>query len=161
MKNITGDSRLIALLQETTNEFYPLSNFYKELTNIKLTEQDFFRFDGLEETNTGLATEKYQTYLKFIYSTATPFRPGMALTFCRCLSSQNQKAFDRNVSIIFSVTCQKMAQTFLPQKKKYNEGKTRNIIYLVNEIGQFKFLDNEIKDPGWYGLYQYLSETFY
>ena len=46
-------------------------------------------------------------------------------------------------------------------EKKYNEGKTRNIIYLVNETGQFKFLDNEIKDPGRYGLYQYISETFY
>ena len=30
--------------------FYPLSNFYKEFTNVKLTEQDFFRFDGFEET---------------------------------------------------------------------------------------------------------------
>ena len=34
-------------------------------------------------------------------------------------------------------------------------------ICLVNETGQFKFLDNETKDPGRYGLYQYISETFY
>ena len=45
--------------------------------------------------------------------------------------------------------------------KKYNEGKTNNIMYHVNDTGQFKFLDNEIKKPGRYGLYQYISETFY
>ena len=28
-------------------------------------------------------------------------------------------------------------------------------------MGQFKFLDNGIKYPGRYGLYQYISETFY
>ena len=46
-------------------------------------------------------------------------------------------------------------------EKKYKEGKTGNIIYLVNDTGQFKFLDNEIKDLQRYGLYQYISETFY
>ena len=139
MTNITGNSRLIALLQETTNEFYPLSNFCKEFTNIKLTEQDFFRFDGLEETNTGLATEKYQTYLKFIYSTTTPFRPGMALTFCRCLSSQNQKAFDRNISIVFSITCQKMTQKFLPQKKNITKEKLEILYTLLTRQGNLNF----------------------
>ena len=49
MTSITRDSRLIALFPEKTNEFYPLSNFCKEFTNFKLTEQDFFRFDGFEE----------------------------------------------------------------------------------------------------------------
>ena len=49
LTNITGDSRLIALLPEKTNEFYSLSNFDKEFTNFKLTEQDFFRFDRFEE----------------------------------------------------------------------------------------------------------------
>ena len=49
LTNITGDSRLIALLLEKTNKFYPLSDFYKEFINFKLTEQDFFRFDGSEE----------------------------------------------------------------------------------------------------------------
>ena len=48
-------------------------------------------------------------------------------------------------------------EVFTTEKKIYNEGKTRNVTYLVNETGQFKFLDNEIKDPGWYGLYQYIS----
>ena len=46
-------------------------------------------------------------------------------------------------------------------EKKHNEGKTRSITYLVNETGQFKFLNNEIKDPGRYVLYQQISETFY
>ena len=101
----------------------------------------------LKKQGTGLATEKYQAHLKFIYSTATPFRTDMSLTFCWCLSSQNQKALGRNLRIIFSVT-----EVFTTEKK-HNKGKTRDIIYLVNKTGQFKFLDNEIKDPGRYGLY--------
>ena len=114
-----------------------------------------------KKQSTGLATEKYQAHLKFIYSTSTPIRPYTSLTFCHCLILQNRKALARNLRIIFSVTCQKTTQKFLPQRKKYNEGKTRNIIYLVNKTGQFKFLDNEIKDPGQYGLCQYISKTFY
>ena len=56
-------------------------------------------------------------------------------------------------------------EVFTTEKKIYNEGKTRNVTYLVNETGQFKFLDNEIKDPGRYGLYQLktnkiLNETY-
>ena len=50
LTNITGDSRLIALLPEKTNAFYPFSDFYKEFTSFKLTEQDLFRFDSFEET---------------------------------------------------------------------------------------------------------------
>ena len=50
LTNITGDSRLIALLLEKKNKFYPLSHFYEEFTNFKLMEQDFFGFDGFEET---------------------------------------------------------------------------------------------------------------
>ena len=50
LTNITGDSTLIALLPEKTNAFYPFSDFYKEFTSFKLTEQDLFRFDSFEET---------------------------------------------------------------------------------------------------------------
>ena len=32
---------------------------------------------------------------------------------------------------------------------------------MVNDIGQFRFLDQEIEDPGVYSIYQYVSETFY
>ena len=32
---------------------------------------------------------------------------------------------------------------------------------MVSDIGQFRFLDQETEDPGVYGIYQYVSETFY
>ena len=100
-----------------------MSDFYKEFTNFELTEQDFFIFDGFEEKAAGLATEKYQTHLKFIHSTTTPIRPETSLTFCRCLSLQNQKALDRNLRIIFSVTCRKTTQKFLTQEKNITKEK--------------------------------------
>ena len=61
---------------------------------------------------------------------------------------------------VFSHLSENDTEVFTTEKK-YNEGKTRNFIYLLNETEQFKFLDNEIKDPGWYRSYQYISETFY
>ena len=32
---------------------------------------------------------------------------------------------------------------------------------MVNDKGQFRFLDQEIEDSGVYGIYQYVSETIY
>ena len=61
---------------------------------------------------------------------------------------------------VFSHLSENGTEVFTTEKK-YNEGKTRNFIYLLNETEQFKFLGNEIKDPGRYGSYQYISETFY
>ena len=124
MVNITDGSRLIALLPEKTNEFYPLSNFYKEFANVKLTEQHFFRFDGFEETKYRFERnlEKYQTHLKFIYSTATSIRADTSLTFCRCLSSQNQKALDRNLRIIFfRYLSENNTEVFTTEKNKMKE----------------------------------------
>ena len=105
----TTRSLRVALLPEKTKDFYPFS----DLTVSK-------------KQSTGLATDKYQTHLKFIYCNyhiiiytiiSYPFRPDTSLTFCWCLSSQNQKISDKNLRIIFSFTCQKTTQKLLPQKK--------------------------------------------
>ena len=44
-------------------------------------------------------------------------------------------------------------------EKKYNAGKKKNI-YLVNDKVQFRCLDYEIRNLGYYRIYHYISETF-
>ena len=114
MTNITRDSRLIALLPEKTNEFYPLSNFYKEFTNFKLTEQEFFRFDGFEEKKYRFSDREISDTFKIhiFHSNAHQTR----YIFYFLLVSKFPK-LDRNLRIIFSVTCRKTTQKLLPQKK--------------------------------------------
>ena len=53
-----------------------------------------------------------------------------------------------------------MKQKFLQYKTKLATG-IRKTCYIVNDQGQFKFLGKAIEDPGPYGLYHYISMTFY
>ena len=46
-------------------------------------------------------------------------------------------------------------------KDKFSNGYKKNICYIVNDQGQFKFLGKDIEDLGPYGVYHYISETFY
>ena len=58
------------------------------------------------------------------------------------------------------ITLVKTTQVFTTEKK-FGEGKKRNTLHVVNVKGQFRFLDQEMKDQGVYAIYQYVSETFY
>ena len=58
------------------------------------------------------------------------------------------------------ITLVKTTQVFTTEKK-FGEGKKRNTLYVVNDKGQFRFLDQEMEDPGVYAIYQHVSETFY
>ena len=46
--DITRDERLLALLLPKNSNYYPLSDFYKEVTDFDLTQKDFVNFHGFE-----------------------------------------------------------------------------------------------------------------
>ena len=46
-------------------------------------------------------------------------------------------------------------------KQKFSNGYQKNISFIVNNQGQFKFLEKDIEDLGPYRVYHYISETFY
>ena len=48
LTDITGDERLLALLPPKNSNYYPLSDFYKEVTDFDLTQKDFVNFHGFE-----------------------------------------------------------------------------------------------------------------
>ena len=113
MTNITRDSRLIALLPEKTNEFYPLSNFYKEFTNFKLTEQEFFRFDGFEEKKYRFSDREISDTFKIhiFHSNAQQTR----YIFYFLLVFKFPK-LDRNLRIIFPLLVGKRHRSFYHRK---------------------------------------------
>ena len=118
MTNTTRDSRL-ALLPEETNEFYPLSDFSKQFTNFK----DSFRSDDREISGT------FKIHMQ--HSNAFDFLP--VFKFAK------SEGIGRNLRIIFSVTCQKTTQKFLPQKKNITKKKLEILHILLTRQDNLNF----------------------
>ena len=51
LTDVTGHLRLLELLPAKTNNFYPLSEFYKDFTNFQVSEKDFSKTLGFEDTS--------------------------------------------------------------------------------------------------------------
>ena len=62
--------------------------------------------------------------------------------------------------IFYSYLSQKETEVFTTEEK-FSYRYQKNICYTVKYQGQFKFLGKDIKYPGSYGVYHYISETFY
>ena len=62
--------------------------------------------------------------------------------------------------IFYSYLSQNETKVFTTEQK-FSNGYKKNIYSIVNDQGQFKFLEKDIEDPGPYGVYHYISETFY
>ena len=123
-------------------------------------KQNFFRFDSFEETKYWFSGREISCTFKIYILHSNALQTRYIFDFCQLLSSQNQKVLDRTLRIIFLLFLRKR-HIRLYHRKKYNEGKTRNIIFLVNEKWQFKFLENKMENLRRYGLNHFISETFY
>ena len=64
------------------------------------------------------------------------------------------------VDIFYSYLLQNDTEVFTTEQK-FSNGYKKNICYIVNNQGQFKLLGKDIEDLGPYGVYHYISETFY
>ena len=62
--------------------------------------------------------------------------------------------------IFYSYLSQNETKVFMTEEK-FSDKHKKNICYIVNNQGQFKFLRKDIEDPGQYGVYHYISKTFY
>ena len=62
---------------------------------------------------------------------------------------------------LFTHISRKTKQKFLWQNKNLATGIRKTSVYIVSNQGQFKFLGKDIEDWGPYGVYHYISETFY
>ena len=73
--------------------------------------------------------------------------------------SEKEKAVGQDFKDIFYDYLSENNTEVFTKEKEF--GKKRNILYVVNDRGQFRFLDQEIEDSGVYAIYQYVSETIY
>ena len=60
----------------------------------------------------------------------------------------------------YSYLSQNETEVFTTEQK-FSNGYQKNISFIVNNQGQFKFLGKDIENPSPYGVYHYISETFY
>ena len=51
LTDVTGDQRLLELLPTKTNDFYPLSEFYRDFRNFQVNEKVFSKILGFEDTS--------------------------------------------------------------------------------------------------------------
>ena len=157
----TADQRLLEILPAKTNDFYPLSEFHKDFTNFHVNEKDFSKTLGFEDTSYRFLENEMSDIFKIhkIHSNnaGTQYFFDLLPVF--------KFAKERSVSetfkdIFYSYLSQNKAEVFTTEEK-FSNGYKKNICYIVNDQGQFKFLGKDIEDLGPYGVYHYISETFY
>ena len=124
MVNITDGSRLIALLPEKTNEFYPLSNFYKEFTNVKLTEQHFFRFDGFEETKYRFGDREISDTFKIHILHSNTHQSKYVFDFLPVFKFAKSEGIGQKFKDYFFRYLSENNTEVFPTEKKHNEEKT-------------------------------------
>ena len=118
-------------------------------------EEDFFRFDSFKETKYRFCDRKISDTFKIHILHSSAFQTRHVFDFLQVFAKSGgigQKFKD----YFFCYLWENDIKVFNTEKK-YNKGKARNTIYLLNKTEKSKFLDSEIKDPGWYGLCHYIS----
>ena len=105
-----------------------------------------------------LLKKKYQLYSNYILPTAMQIQLATSLITYRSLSLQKKKRSGTKFHIFYTYLSKKKS---FYNKKKYNGGKKENILYLVNDKHQFRYLDYKIKNPCYYIIYHYVSQSFH
>ena len=105
---------------------------------------------------TDLLKKKYQIYSNYILPTATQMQLATSLITYRSLSLQKKKGVGQNSYFLHLL---KQIKSFY-NIKSTTEVK-RKTFYLINDKHQFRCLDYKIKNPCYYSIYHYASQTFH
>ena len=161
LNNIASDSRLLKLSPEKSSDFYSLSNFYSEFANFNVEKEDFFRFHGFKDESYRFSEREISDIFKIHIIHSNTSKTNYQFDYLPVFKFAKEKAVGQDFKDIFYYYLSENDTEVFTTEKEFEEGKKRNILYVVNDKGQFRFLDQEIEDPGVYGIYQYVSETFY
>ena len=159
--DVTGDQRLLELLPAKTNDFYPLSEFYNDFTNFQVNEKDFSKTFGFEDASYRFLENEMSDIFKvhIIHSNNAGTR--YFFDFLSVFKFAKERGVGETFkNIIYSYLSQNETEVFTTEQK-FSNGYKKNICYIVNNQGQFKFLGKNIEDPGPYGVYHYISEISY
>ena len=161
LSDMTGDRRLLKLLPEKSSDFYSLSNFYSEFTNFNFEKEDFFRFHGFKYESYRFSKREILDIFKIHIIHSNTSKTNYQFGYLPVFKFAKEKAVGQDFKDIFYDYLSENNTEVFTTEKKFGEDKNRNILCVINDKGQFRFLDQEIEDPGFYGIYQYISETFY
>ena len=162
LKDVTGDQRLLGLLPAKTNDFYPLSEFYREFTNFQVNEKDFSKILEIEDTSSPYRFSENEILdifkIHIIHSNDAGTQ--CFFNFFPVFKFVKERGVSETKGIFYSCLSQNKTEVFTTEEK-FSNGYKKNICDIVNDQGQLKFLGKDIEDPGPYGFYHYFSETFY
>ena len=150
LTNIARDQRLLNLLPEKTDDFYPTSDFYKDFTNFQLEENE----------KKILNREISSIFTLHIVHSDKPIYDE-SITCCKYLFLQKQEVYVKILTKYFTTFCMKTIQKFLQQKINLKLEKKIKSYTLSKKNGTFTSYINQIEDAGNHGIYHYISESFY
>ena len=146
-------------MHEKSSDFYSLSNFYSGFTNFNVEKEVFFRFHGFKDKRYRFSEREISDIFKIHIIHSNTGKTNYQFDHLPVFKSEKEKAVGQDFKDIFcDYPSENDAKVFTKEKEF---GKKRNILYVVNDKGQFRYLDQEIEDSGVYGIYQYVSETIY
>ena len=157
----TADQRLLEILPAKTKIFTLSANFTKTLQTFMLTKKIFQKTLGSEDTSYRFLENKMSDIFKIHIIHSNNAGTQHFFDFLPVFKFAKERSVSETFTDIFySYLSQNKAEVFTTEEI-FSNGYKKNICYIVNDQSQFKFLGKDIEDPGPYGVYHYISETFY
>ena len=153
LADVTGDQRLLELLPAKTNDFYPFSEFYRDFTNFQVNEKDFSKTLGFEDTSYRFSENKISDILRIHIIQSNKAGTQRFFNFLPVFMFVKERGVSEIFrDIFYSYLTQNETEVFTTEEEFSNRYK-KNVRYIVNDQGQFKFLGKDIEDPDLYGVY--------
>ena len=160
LTDVTGDQRLLQLLPAKMNNFYHLSEFYNDFTNFQVNEKDFSKTFGFQDTSYRFSENEILDIFKVHIMQSNIAGIDYFFDFLSVFKFAKESGVGEIFKDIFYSYLSQNDKEVFTTEQKFSNGHKKNICYIVNNQGQFKFLGKDIEDPSPYGVYHYISETF-
>ena len=140
-------------MPKKSSGFYSLSNSYSEFTNFNLKKEGFFRYHGFKDESYRFSEREISDIFKIYIIHSYTCKTNYQFDYLPVFKFAKEKAVGQDFKDIFYDYFSENDTEVFTTEKKFGEGKKRNILHMVNDKGQFSFLDQEIEDLGVYGIY--------
>ena len=140
LTDVTGDQRLLELVPAKTNNFYPLSEFYNDFTNFQVNKKDFSKTLGFEGTSYRFSEKEISDIFKIYVIHSNNAGTQYFFDFLPVSKFEKEKGVGETFNDIFYSYLSQNGTEVFRTEQKFSNGDKKNICYIVNNQGQFKFL---------------------
>ena len=130
LTDVTGDEKLLEFLPAKINNFYPLSEFYKDFTNFQVNEKDFSKTLGFEDTSYRFAESKISDIFKIHIMHNNNAGTQCFFDFPPVFNFEKKRVWVKLLRTFFTHIYCKTKQKFLWQKKNLARGITKASVTL-------------------------------